>query len=82
MHDPKLAELFEREGKAPPSHQPHGTDEEIAKNMKRLLPTTWRMAGNQLIGQTEMGELVQHVPTNLILTGVDDKGLPIFKKIA
>lgn len=68
-------------GAAPPVAIPHMTEEEIAQNMKPLKPNTWRLEGNKLIGETEMGPLVQFIPTDYILTGTDDKGLPILKKI-
>ena len=68
-------------GVAPPSVSAHATDEEISKNMKKLKPSSWRQEGNWLIGQTDMGELRQTVPTSHILTGTDDSGNPIFKRI-
>lgn len=80
--DAKLAELYEQEGKELPSSQAHGSDDDIRQKMVKLLPNSWHMSGNQLIGQTEMGRLVQHLPTNYICTGTDEKGLPILKKIA
>lgn len=68
-------------GVTPPSATAHITDEEITKNMRQLLPNSWHLEGNQLIGQTEMGRLVQSIPTNYICEGTDDKGLPILTKI-
>lgn len=68
-------------GAAPPVAVPHMTEEELQKNMKQLMPNDWRLEGNKLIGHTEFGPLVQYVPTDVILTGTDSKGLPIFKKI-
>lgn len=64
-----------------PTADAHGTEEEIRKNMKQLLPNEWRLEGNRLIGQTEMGPLVQHIPTDYILEGTDEKGLPKFKRV-
>lgn len=64
-----------------PTADAHGTPEEIQANMKQLLPNDWRMEGNKLIGRTEMGELVQYIPTDYVLVGSDEKGLPIFQKI-
>lgn len=74
-------EMYERWGKTPPSHEPHGTPEEIAKNMIELKPTEWKQQGNKLIGETPMGKLVQYIPTNLILKGTDPQGLPILEKV-
>lgn len=74
-------EMYERWGKNPPTHDPHGTAEDIKENMKPLRPTKWRQEGNKLIGDTEMGRVVQFVPTDMILQGTDEKGLPILKKV-
>jgi hypothetical protein len=74
-------EMYERWGVTPPSHEPHGTDKEIRKNLSKLEPTDWRLEGNKLIYKTEMGEVAQFIPTNYILEGTDSKGLPKFKKV-
>lgn len=68
-------------GGTPPVAIPHMTEEEIQKNMKELKPNSWKLEGNKLIGETEFGPLVQFIPTDYILTGTDDKGLPVLKKI-
>lgn len=81
MLDPKTAEQYEKWGKTPPKSQDHGTDEEIARRMTKLLPHSWRLEGNKLIGETSMGTLVQYIPTDYILVGVED-GLPKLKKVA
>lgn len=65
----------------PPTISEHGTEEDVRANMKQLLPSSWRLEGNQLVGMTEMGELRQTIPTDHILIGTDDKGLPIFHRI-
>jgi hypothetical protein len=65
----------------PPKATAHATEEEIAQNMKRLIPNTWVLRGNQLEGMTEQGKLVQTIPTSYILEGTDSEGLPIFKEI-
>lgn len=80
--DEQLLKLYEKEGKSLPSHQPHGTEADIKDNMVQLKPSSWRQEGNQLIGETDMGPLVQTVPTSHILIGTDDKGMPVFKQIA
>lgn len=66
---------------APPTVSTHGTDDDIRANMKQLLPSSWRLEGNQLIGMTEMGELRQTIPIDHILIGTDQKGLPIFRQV-
>ncbi len=77
----RIQAFYKKHGKAPPKHFEHGTEQEIRENMVRLRPGSWRLEGNQLIGQTELGTLVQTVPTDVILTGTDDDGRPIFKKV-
>lgn len=72
---------FERWGKALPTTEEHGTEDQIRENMTPLQPKNWRMQGNKLIADTEMGELVQMMPTNLICKGTDKKGLPILVKL-
>ncbi len=74
-------EMYERWGKNPSTHDPHGTDEDIKENLKPIRPTKWRQEGNKLIGDTEMGRVVQFVPTDMMLQGTDEKGLPILKKV-
>lgn len=64
-----------------PTAESHGTEQELSENMKQLLPSEWRLEGNKLIGKTEMGELVQTIPTDYILEGTDSKGLPKFRKV-
>ena len=65
----------------PPTRDPHGTLDEISDKMLKLMPHSWKLEGNLLKGQTEMGELVQRIPTDYILIGTDSKGLPKFQKI-
>lgn len=73
---------YDKHQKARPTHTPHGiTSENINEHMRELRPDSWRLEGNVLRGMTEMGELVQTIPTDYILTGTDEKGLPVFKKV-
>lgn len=65
----------------PPESISHGTEEAIRDKMEKLQPTTWRQEGNKLIGKTPQGELVNFIPTNYLLQGTDDDGLPILKEI-
>lgn len=64
-----------------PTADSHGTEQEIQENMKQLLPNSWKLEGNRLIGKTELGNLVQTIPTDYILEGTDSEGLPKFRKI-
>ena len=64
-----------------PEATPHGTPDDISSEMKKLMPDSWHLQGNKLIGKTEMGTLVQTIDPAYILVGTDDKGLPIFKQV-
>ena len=73
---------FDKQGKARPGTTAHGvTSDNINEHMRELRPTQWKLEGNKLIGQTEMGPLVQFIPTNVILTGTDADNLPIFQDV-
>ena len=77
----RIEAFYRKHGKQPPKHLEHGTEEEVRNSAIVLRPGTWRLEGNQLIGETELGPLRQTIPTDVILTGTDDEGRPIFKKI-
>lgn len=64
-----------------PTHEGHGSDDDIRANMKSVNPRNWRQAGNQLIADTDIGELVQTIPTTHLLDGTDENGLPKFHKV-
>jgi len=81
MHSEKELQEYAKWGKEPPSHQPHGTPEDIRANMRELKPTKWRQEGNKLIGETEMGPLVNFIGTDYICIGTTETGLPKFKKV-
>lgn len=85
MHDKKYYapdhDFIRKLGAAPPSAEVHGTEEEISKNLKRLMPNSWRMEGNQLIGMTDMGPLVQIIDPAYICKGTDAAGLPILERV-
>ena len=70
-------EMYERWGKTPPTHSPHGTPEDIQENMKPIMPTRWRQEGNLLIGESDLGQIAQTIPTNKMLVGTDKNGFPI-----
>lgn len=78
---PKELEDFKNWGVALPSRESHGLSvDDIAKRVEKLSPTNWRLEGNKLIADTEMGPLINYIPTDYILTGVENN-LPILKKI-
>ena len=77
----RIAAFYRKHGKEQPKHFEHGTESDIKENMIRLKPNQWRMEGNMLIGETEHGVHAQAIPTDYILAGTDDEGLPIFRKV-
>jgi hypothetical protein len=72
---------YEQLGVTPPTSQPHGTDDDIRKNLTPPKVTKWFQRGNELVGETDIGEIVSMLPTDIMLTGVDENNLPIFKKL-
>lgn len=72
---------FEKLGIEVPSTAAHGTEEDIRANLRPVTMTNWRLEGNSLKCDTEHGELSQTIPTDYILTGIGEDGLPILTKI-
>lgn len=81
MFDEKELAQFKKMGIEAPTHSAHLTDEQIQEHSKRLLPRSWKLEGNKLKGQTDMGDLVLFISTDYILKGTDDNGMPILEKI-
>lgn len=73
--------MYSRWGVEAPSHDTHGTVEEIRERMQQMTATSWRLEGNELIADTDQGMITQRIPTDYILDGVDEKNLPVFKKV-
>lgn len=73
---------YERRGVAPPERISHEmTPEDIRDKVQDLHPRNWRAEGNRLFCDTDMGTLVQHIPTDYIFSGMDKKGLPTFRQV-
>lgn len=68
-------------GKTPPSHEPHGTIEDIIEHLVPAKPRVWRQEGNVITTDTDLGPLSVFIPTDRMLTGTDDDGKPILVKI-
>lgn len=82
MHNDKIDNWYRKQGQEPPERISHDlTPDDISERVKPLNPTNWRQEGNKLIADTDMGKLVQFIPTNLLFNGVDKNGLPILTKI-
>ena len=75
-------DLYRKLGVPLPVATAHGTEEEIKEQMSKYTPTNWELRGNELVGYTEMGKVVQKIPTDYVCHGMDDKGMPILKKIS
>lgn len=79
--DPKTRKEFEDWGVEVPTSDHHGTEEDIRAQLRPMMPRNWRMEGNMLIGDTDLGVFQQRMPTNVILTGTDAEGKPVFKTL-
>lgn len=68
-----------------PSHEEHDirdtAEHPLSEQLKSGNARNWRMEGNLLHCDTDFGPMMQVMPTHLILTGTDEKGLPTFKTL-
>ena len=82
MQNDRVDNWYRKHGQEPPERVSHDlVPDDIKNRVKELKPTNWRQNGNRLIADTEMGQLVQFLPTDKLLTGTDENGLPIFKTL-
>lgn len=81
LYSPGYLAWFDKHQVPRPVHQDHLQVDDISKNLKRVKTHSWKLEGNTLTAQTDMGKLVQTIPPDYILTGEDAEGLPILKKI-
>lgn len=85
MYDEDTLKWFDRHGKARPTHVPHGVTDTaqypLSEQLPRLKCRNWRLEGNMLTCDTDMGPLVQAIDPGYICLGTDDSGLPVLKKI-
>lgn len=76
---------YERWKKAPPSLKQHGIEDTFEHPLSEQLmpgnPTNWRLMGNELHYDTTFGPMVHRIPSNYIMKGLDEKGLPNLVKI-
>lgn len=80
--DAKTLKEYEKLGIPPPSVFPHGmTPDQMVANLQPATPRNWRQEGNKLICDTEFGELVNYLPTDKLLTGTDELGMPVFTDV-
>ena len=84
MYDEKELKWFDRYNLQRPVNLPHGEDtyeNPISAKLEKMNGSNWRMEGNKLICDTPNGPMAQFLPVDYIMTGVDDQGLPLLKKI-
>lgn len=86
MQDENQRKQYDSWKVAQPVHEEHGIKDTFENPLSDRLvggnPRNWRLEGNQLHCETDFGPMGQTIPTNYILMGTDEKGLPIFKKVA
>lgn len=73
--------MYARWGVEAPSHDAHGTIEEIRERMERVKASKWYMEGNELVAETDHGPVRQRISTDYILVGVDKNNLPVLRKV-
>lgn len=78
---PDQIELFKNWQLPLPTRELHGTPDDIRGNLKSINPRNWRQQGDKLIAETDIGPLINFLPTNIQLQGTDEDGLPTFKKL-
>jgi len=69
---------YEALGVEPPKHSETEFDRSM---LQRATPIRWFQRGNELVAETELGELVNYSPTNMQLTGTDENNNPILTPI-
>lgn len=80
--DKTTLDWYARNNLKPPETIDHNlTPDDIGERVQRAVIKSWRQEGNHLIADTDIGEVVNVLPTNLILTGTDKNNLPTFKKL-
>lgn len=80
MQDQRIFSWYERHGKTPPEHTSHGI-EDVREKLQPLKAHSWRLEGNRLVAKTDMGEVVNYIDPGVVMTGVDENNLPVFKRI-
>lgn len=65
----------------PPTVIQHGIEDDILSKLQPLKAKSWRLEGNRLIAETDLGPVINFLPTDVIMTGIDSNNLPILAKI-
>jgi len=77
---PEEIDQFKEWGVPLPTRDVHIKDEDIAKNMEKAEVKSWRQEGNKLIAETQLGDVVNFLPTDTMLTGVKNNR-PVLTKV-
>lgn len=77
-------DFYRRTGATPPSHDEHGTDDELEQRRITLSDHAhkWYQKGGFI--ECDRGPFIHGIPvpsTNHILTGTDRQGLPVYKEL-
>lgn len=73
---------FRKMGAPLPEAKAHGTEDQIRERLQPVQVVEWKLQGNNLIGTTADGlKMCQQIPTDMILTGVDEDNRPILQKV-
>lgn len=81
--DAQESRFYDKLGIEPPTSVSHGVRDEDTRG--RLLPANprdWRLEGNVLHCMTDHGPVAQTIPTDYIMRGIGEDGLPVLTKIA
>lgn len=81
MQEEKFNKQYQRWGAPLPSHEEHGTPDDIRERLQKSVAESWHLEGNVLVAKTQHGEVRQTIPSNYICHGMDDNGLPMLQKI-
>lgn len=81
MFSEKILKWYDKHGQPRPNHFPHGKEDDVREKMQRLEVKKWKQEGNKLIGETASGQVVNLLPTDVMLVGTDDDNRPILEKI-
>lgn len=80
-YKPYNFDWFVKNQLVPPESIAHGTEEDVREKLKPAKTWNWKLEGNQLSCETDLGPMTQTIPTDVILTGEDENGLPILQRI-
>ena len=74
---------YEDWGVEPPSHEPHGTEAQLAEVMAQPVKHgNWVQMGNIIECRACPNPHSDRIGVEYLLTGTDEKGLPVLTKIA